>query len=141
MSISLEDQQNHKLVYPKDPPAGKPHPHWENENVIGINKRPPHATFVPCDDFEQAITALNVFEDNRDVSPYFQSLNGIWQFKWAPSPDKRPREFYNAGYDSSKWDSIPVPGHWETNGHGTPIYTNVVYPHVKNPPFVMDHKK
>ncbi|MBL4701517.1 MAG: hypothetical protein JKX85_09695, partial [Phycisphaeraceae bacterium] len=139
--MRLESQQQHKLIYPQDPKLGKAHPHWENENVISINKRPPHATFVPCDDFEQAITTLDVFEDSREVSPYFLSLNGDWLFKWAPSPAKRPREFYKAGFNSSKWKRITVPGNWETNGYGTPIYTNVTYPHVKNPPFVMDHQK
>lgn len=140
MSMSMEFKQQHKLVYPADPKPGKAHPHWENENVISINKRKPHATFVPCDEFEQAISVLDVFEDTRSISPWFVSLNGDWQFKWAPSPADRPREFYKPGFDASKWGTIPVPGNWETNGHGTPIYTNVKYPHVKNPPFVMDHK-
>lgn len=31
---------------------------------------------------------------------------------------------------------IPVPSNWECHGHGTPIYTNVVYPIPVNPPFV-----
>lgn len=140
MSMSMEFEQNHKLVYPADPKPGKPHPHWENESVISINKRKPHATFVPCEDFEQAIVCLDVFNDQRSVSPWFASLNGDWQFKWSPSPAGRPREFYKPGYDSSKWDTIPVPGNWETNGFGTPIYTNVKYPHIMKPPFVMDHK-
>ena len=140
MSMSMEFEQNHKLVYPADPKPGKAHPHWENENVISINKRPPHATFVPCEDFQQAVTVLDVFEDARELSPYFFSLNGEWSFKWSASPDKRPREFYKSGYNSSKWDTIQVPANWETNGYGTPIYTNVKYPHVVDPPRVMDHK-
>jgi beta-galactosidase len=140
MSQSMEFEQNHKLVYPADPKPGKPHPHWENENVIGINKRKPHATFIPCEDFEQAIISLDVFADNRGVSPWFASLNGDWQFKWAPAPDKRPREFYKSGFDASKWDTLTVPSNWETNGYGTPIYTNVKYPHITQPPLIMDHK-
>ncbi|MAX24273.1 MAG: hypothetical protein CMJ19_07195 [Phycisphaeraceae bacterium] len=140
MSMSMEFEQNHKLVYPADPKNGKPHPHWENENVIGINKRKPHATFIPCEDFEQAIISLDVFTDNRDISPWFASLNGDWQFKWAPSPDKRPREFFKSGFNASKWDTLTVPSNWETNGYGTPIYTNVKYPHITKPPLIMDHK-
>jgi hypothetical protein len=31
---------------------------------------------------------------------------------------------------------IPVPGNWECHGHGTPIYTNYVYPIPVDPPFV-----
>jgi beta-galactosidase len=33
---------------------------------------------------------------------------------------------------------IPVPIHWECHGHGTPIYTNYVYPIPVDPPFVPD---
>lgn len=31
---------------------------------------------------------------------------------------------------------IEVPGNWETQGHGTPIYTNFKYPWPVEPPFV-----
>lgn len=31
---------------------------------------------------------------------------------------------------------IPVPSTWESLGHGTPIYTNVTYPFLNNPPFI-----
>lgn len=31
---------------------------------------------------------------------------------------------------------ITVPGNWECHGHGTPIYTNFVYPIPVNPPWV-----
>jgi hypothetical protein len=33
---------------------------------------------------------------------------------------------------------IPVPSNWECHGHGTPIYTNYVYPIAVDPPFVPD---
>lgn len=31
---------------------------------------------------------------------------------------------------------IPVPSNWECEGHGTPIYTNFVYPIPVDPPLV-----
>ncbi len=31
---------------------------------------------------------------------------------------------------------LPVPSNWECHGHGTPIYTNFVYPIPLDPPFV-----
>src|SRR5690606_26830547 len=43
---------------------------------------------------------------------------------------------YTNGYDDSKWASIPVPGNWELNGYGIPIYTNIKYPFPVNPPFI-----
>jgi beta-galactosidase len=42
--------------------------------------------------------------------------------------------------DFTKMDAvlmqIEVPGNWETQGHGTPIYTNFKYPWPVEPPFV-----
>ena len=39
----------------------------------------------------------------------------------------------------SGWPDIPVPSDWELQGFGIPIYTNIVYPFPKNPPFI-DHE-
>jgi beta-galactosidase len=44
-----------------------------------------------------------------------------------------------ACFDDKNWSNIAVPGNWEVNGFGIPIYTNIIYPFPKNPPFI-DHK-
>ena len=36
----------------------------------------------------------------------------------------------------SQWGKITVPGNWQTQGYGTPIYTNIEYPFVRNRPSV-----
>ncbi len=115
---------------------------WENEQIIGINKDLPRATGLSFDDTKSAIEAytmkkakdaLKKWED----SPYHQSLNGLWKFHWVKSPDERPVDFYKNDYDVSGWDEIPVPSNWEIQGYGTPIYTNVNYPHPRQPPIIM----
>ena len=52
------------------------------------------------------------------------------------TPEQRPADFYTANFDDSSWGTIPVPSNWELHGHGVPIYTNIVYPFDKNPPFI-----
>lgn len=52
-----------------------------------------------------------------EQSPYYLSLNGIWDFKYAPSEESLPGE----------WSSIKVPGNWERQGWGTPVYVNIGY--------------
>ncbi|GAB1416850.1 glycoside hydrolase family 2 TIM barrel-domain containing protein [Paludibacter sp.] len=103
---------------------------WENPSVFQINRLPARATFMTYADRDAAIA------DNYDRSPYYLSLNGDWWFNWVPKPADRPIDFFKNDFDYSLWKKFPVPGNWEILGYGTPIYTNIVYPHPNNPPFI-----
>jgi beta-galactosidase len=103
---------------------------WENPAVFQVNRLPARATFINYPEKDAAI------QDNYFRSPYYLNLSGKWKFNWVPKPADRPVDFYKNGYDDSRWGEISVPGNWEIQGHGTPIYTNVVYPFPKNPPFI-----
>jgi beta-galactosidase len=108
-------------------------PDWENPAVFQINREAPRAWFVPFQDPEK------LGETKPTESSLVQSLNGSWRFHLAKNPGERPVDFYREGYDSGDWDRIPVPSNWEMQGYDYPIYTNVQYPHEKNPPFIQDH--
>jgi len=96
---------------------------WENPNVIGINKLPYHSTLqLPSKESEC-----------KEII----SLDGEWSFHWSKNPDERPVDFYKMDYDVSSWDKIEVPGNWQTQGYGTPIYTNISYPFKRDQPRVM----
>ncbi len=103
---------------------------WENEKVVDINKEPAHATFVSYATIEQALG------DHAAGSPWYQSLNGNWKFLYTENANSRPRDFYVPELDDSQWNSMPAPGNWELHGFGLPIYTNIIYPFPKNPPFI-----
>ena len=105
---------------------------WENPAVTGINKEPRHATLIPFLNMEQACL-------NKTQSPFFQSLNGTWKFKWVKTPEVRPMTFFENDFDASAWDDIDVPSCWQMKGYGTPIYTNINYPFDKNPPKISGH--
>jgi beta-galactosidase len=106
-------------------------PDWENEQVVGRNKEPGRATSLPYPDRERAIQAT------REATPYCQSLNGPWHFHWVPHPDQRPASFYQPDFDVRGWKTIAVPGNWQCQGYGTPLYTNITYPFHVDPPRVM----
>ncbi|MDR2682807.1 MAG: DUF4981 domain-containing protein, partial [Dysgonamonadaceae bacterium] len=74
--------------------------------------------------------------DTYSASPYYLSLDGTWKFNWHKKPADKPEGFFQPGYDHSQWDSIQVPGNWEIQGFGVPIYTNTTYPHPVNPPYI-----
>ncbi len=104
---------------------------WENPEIIGINKLPPHCTYMPFP--SQESSSIN----DRTKSPYYLSLSGTWKFHWVPIPDERPRDFYRLDFDDTNWVEIPVPSHPELLGYGKPIYTNIQYPFWPvNPPYI-----
>ncbi len=103
---------------------------WENPLVYERNKLQPHTDFIAY------TTETDARADVFSTSPYYQSLNGTWKFNFVKKPEDRPRDFYKTGFDDSGWDRISVPGNWELEGFGIPIYTNIDYPFPKNPPFV-----
>ncbi|SNY47266.1 glycoside hydrolase family 2 TIM barrel-domain containing protein [Paractinoplanes atraurantiacus] len=60
------------------------------------------------------------------------SLDGLWRFAWSPTA-----ETGRAPADPGEgWDEIPVPGHWQLYGYGSPAYTNVRFPFPIDPPRV-----
>ena len=103
---------------------------WENEMVFEQNKEKPHTSFMLYSN------AADVIKDDYINSPYYQSLNGTWKFVYAPDPDTRIKDFYTPGLNTQTWNDITVPSNWEMKGYGIPIYTNIIYPFPKNPPYV-----
>jgi len=103
---------------------------WENPNIVSINKEPPHCTYYPCATVEHALN------NDPQQSPFYKSLNGKWNFNWVRKPADRPVDFSQDDYDVSQWHDIDVPGNWELQGFGVPIYTDVEYPFPCNPPFI-----
>ena len=108
-------------------------PYWENPEIFQENRAPAHASFYRYPNEASAIANSRYYN-----SPLYQSLEGKWKFNWVKKPSERPVDFYKSDFDASQWDDINVPGNWELQGHGLPIYTNVTYVFPKNPPFI-DH--
>jgi beta-galactosidase len=106
---------------------------WENPAVLSSNKLPYHAT-------------LQLPSKEKECGEIV-SLDGQWKFHWSRNPQERLQvgdeasgmrlaDFYRDDYDVSGWGSIAVPGNWQTQGYGTPIYININYPFAKNRPSV-----
>lgn len=104
-------------------------PDWENERIFRTGKELPRATGYPAPSIDAA--------NDPDNNPWVRSLDGKWKFHWAPEPASRPEKFFEPRFDVSSWDEIQVPGNWQTQGYGVPLYTNVTYPFKVDPPRVM----
>ena len=106
-------------------------PEWENLDVLQINRLAPRASFVPYGSFEAAV------KGDVAACKNVESLNGQWKFHWSPDPQSRPVDFYRPDFKTTDWNQIAVPGNWQTQGFGTPLYVNVKYPFKMDPPKVM----
>ena len=113
-----------------DSPETGPLEDWENPAVLGRNKEPAHSHYIPYPDIPSAL------ENDPSRSSYYRSLNGVWKFHYAKKPEDRPVDFYKEDYDVSRWADISVPGNWELQGFGVPIYTDTAYPFPSDPPRV-----
>ena len=106
---------------------------WEDVRVASRNTEAPHAWFLPFDSEDGARQA------HFRNSPWVQSLNGTWKFKWVPKPADRPAGFHEDRYDVSGWADFPVPANWEVNGYGTPVLLDEAIafpPYPPTPPYV-----
>lgn len=100
---------------------------WENPEVFAINKEAGRASFYSYASLEQALGF------KREASPWFRLLNGQWKFNWVEKPADRPVDFYREDFDVSDWASFPVPGNWEINGYGVPIYVSAGFGFTSDP--------
>ena len=98
-------------------------PKWQDPNVFEENRLPMRSTFIVAPTAEQA-PGVHDFT----ASPLYKSIGGIWKFYWTENAtDPQPKDFFAQDFDDSAWKSMPVPGMWEMNGFGDPLYSNDGY--------------
>ena len=107
---------------------------WQDANVNAINRAPMHTNYFAFETEEAALKGCRLASDN------YLTLNGTWKFNWVKDADQRPTDFYRMDFNDRGWDDMQVPGIWEINGYGDPIYVNVGFPwrsqYKNNPPYV-----
>ena len=102
------------------------HRDYEDQYVLQKNREAARASFMPFGDRP----------GDRELS-----LDGQWRFNWTKHPDEQPADFFLPDFDDSRWELFPVPGDWEVNGYGTPIYCSSGYTFKIDPPRVMGTPK
>ena len=110
-------------------PLGIPDYHKTLE-TLHVGTEEPHAYFIPYRTREDAK------ENLRDYSENFKSILGAWDFRFFPSVTFVP-ETLDAlpPFD----DKMKVPSNWQYHlgkGYDDPLYRNVIYPFVVEPPHV-----
>lgn len=107
---------------------------WQNPRVNQISRAQMHTDYFAYANDSEATQA------ERSESSNYMTLNGKWKFNWVRNADQRPLDFFEKDFNDKGWDEMPVPGLWELNGYGDPVYVNIGYAwrnqYKNNPPYV-----
>ncbi|MBQ2876258.1 MAG: glycoside hydrolase family 2 [Clostridia bacterium] len=98
---------------------------YENPKLLHEGTLPPRAHYIPYDSLEGALRG------EPEGSGLYTSLCGEWDFKYFARDIDCPENI-------ELWDKIRVPSCWQAEGYEPPVYTNVMYPHPVDPPYVPD---
>lgn len=83
-------------------------PYHRDLSVLQIGRLPQRSSFMSYPDEASAL------KNNYSDSPWYMLLNGEWDFTYIEG-------------DKSEKATVKVPGNWEFQGFGTPIYVNTPY--------------
>ena len=95
---------------------------WQDPKVNAVNRAPMRSAGFAWQKGEKALASQNLKESSN-----YLSLNGTWKFNWVKDATSRPTDFWKKDFNDKGWDNIQVPGVWELNGYGDPIYVNTQY--------------
>lgn len=90
-----------------------------NPKLTDINREAPRSTFTSYTNEVDAII------NDRVNGTYRLSLNGTWKFSYVENFADRLTSFKFEEDETKRWPDIQVPGNWEVQGFGTPIYVNM----------------
>jgi beta-galactosidase len=89
----------------------------ENPQMVAEGQEPPRAGGLAP--FPDAAAA------RQEKSRFVQSLDGQWTFQWHENPQSVPAGFQQPGFDDAGWGQMRVPGVWQAEGVGHPMYRNI----------------
>ncbi len=101
---------------------------WDDPQTTSVNRETAHTTALPMG------SEADVAQNNPGLSPYYQSLDGVWKFQWVNTPSKATEAMCSADFNDAAWTDIDVPSSWQVWGlhHNKawdkPLYCNVAYP-------------
>ena len=111
-------------------------PEWKNLDVFSVNAETERTELIFWSDAKDAMTGSFTESEN------YLDLDGTWKFLYFDTQQTMPDglEKASAGLAAS-WNDIHVPGNWEMQGFGIPIYVNTDFEFATvnpQPPFIPD---
>jgi len=106
---------------------------WMSPETLSFNRLPARATLYPYSD------SASARRGDRTKSPWWQSLDGEWDFRYFEKPELVPEVFVRPEHvpaAAEGWAKLPVPSNWAMHGYDRPHYTNIQMPFPNLPPEV-----
>ena len=111
-------------------------PNWKNLDVYSVNAETQRTELIFHPTWEDALSK------DFEQSANYVDLNGTWKFKYHDSQaDMDPAIGAVTSAQTVSWDDIKVPGNWEVQGFGIPVYVNTDFEFMTwnpKPPFIPD---
>ena len=109
-------------------------PRHRDPNVNSVNREPMRSSFIVYP------SVADVKSGSEVASPLYRSIDGVWKFLWLENVlTPNPAGFEMVNYDDREWKTMPIPGMWELNGYGDPVYISHGWPWLdwadNTPPF------
>ena len=101
---------------------------WDDPQISSVNRETAHTLSIPM------ASEADVSKNDMTASPWYQSLDGKWKFKWVKNPSLATATLCAKDYNDTSWTDIDVPSSWQVwglrNGMSwdKPLYCNVAYP-------------
>lgn len=109
-------------------------PNWKNLDVFSVNAETERTELIFWDNWEDALS------EDFEQSGNYLSLNGTWKFRYHDSQTEMdPLAGETDASKAESWDDIKVPGNWELQGFGIPVYVNTDFEFMTwkpKPPFI-----
>ena len=111
-------------------------PHWKNLDVYSVNAETERTELIFHSNWEDALS--KDFEQSEN----YMSLNGTWKFRYHETQEEMdPAIGSTTAGQAGDWADIKVPGNWEMQGFGIPVYVNTDFEFMTwnpQPPFIPD---
>lgn len=111
-------------------------PNWKNLDVCSIGAETQRTELIFHPTWEDAL------DKDFEQSVNYVDLNGVWKFRYHDSQaDMDPAIGGTTSEQAASWDDINVPGNWEVQGFGVPVYVNTDFEFMTwnpQPPFIPD---
>ena len=98
-------------------------------DIMELGKLAPRSYFIPFSTREKA-DAAGILQ-KRYTSDKVRCLNGRWDFRFYPRPDRLPQVLET---ELEGFDTVSVPGCWQFQGYDRPFYVNSRYQFPFDPP-------